>query len=78
MVNLIELPISAIEVVEDTPFLADYFSNIFAEALVPINPSKWPIFSTGSAIPSDSLKIIDNALTPLENLRVANFPNPNH
>ncbi len=36
MVNLIELPINAIEAAEDTPFLADYFPNLFAEALVPL------------------------------------------
>jgi hypothetical protein len=38
MVNLIELPINAIEAAEDTPFLADYFPTLFAEALVPLNP----------------------------------------
>jgi hypothetical protein len=30
MVNLIELPINAIEAAEDTTFLADYFQNISA------------------------------------------------
>lgn len=38
MVNLIELPINPIEAAEDTPFLANYFPDIFAEALVPLNP----------------------------------------
>jgi len=40
MVDLIELPIDPIEVAEDTPFLAHYFPNIFAETLVPLNPRR--------------------------------------
>ena len=34
MVSLIELPINAIEIAEETPFLANYFPNLFAEALL--------------------------------------------
>jgi len=41
MVDLIELPIDPMEVAEDTPFLAHYFPNIFAKALVPLNPRRW-------------------------------------
>jgi hypothetical protein len=41
MVDLIELPIDPMEVAEATPFLTQYFPNIFAEALVPLNPRRW-------------------------------------
>ena len=44
MVNLIELPVDVLEIAEETPFLADYFPNIFAEALVPVNPQRWPAY----------------------------------
>ena len=50
MVNIIELPINPIEIAEDTPFLADYFPNLFAEALVPLNPQRWPVYLAGSAM----------------------------
>lgn len=43
MVNLIELPINAIEAAEDTPFLADYFSNISAVTGYLQNCSERPI-----------------------------------
>ena len=39
MVNLIELAINTILIAEDTLFLAQYFPNLFAEALVSINAS---------------------------------------
>lgn len=53
MVELIELPIDPMEMAEDTPFLARYFPNIFAEGLVPLNPRRWPAFAAGSAMGSD-------------------------
>jgi hypothetical protein len=36
MVDLIELPVEA----EEATFFAKYFSNFFAEALVPVNPHR--------------------------------------
>ena len=53
MVNLIELPINAIERAEETLFLANYFPNIFAEALVPLNPQRWPAYLGRSAMVND-------------------------
>ena len=50
MVDFIELPIDPMEMAEDTPFLAHYFPNIFAKALVPLNPRRWPAFAAGSAM----------------------------
>jgi hypothetical protein len=37
----------------DSSILQTYFPNMFAEALVPINPIRWPSFIAGSAISSD-------------------------
>jgi hypothetical protein len=48
-----------------------FFPNIFAEALVPINPARWPAFGAGSAMASDMLDIGDKIITPLDNLVVA-------
>ena len=53
MVNLSELLINAIAAVEDTPFLADYFSNLFPEAFVSLNPQRWPVYVAGNAMVSD-------------------------
>ena len=68
MVNLIELPVDFIEIAEDTPFLADYFPNIFAEALVPVNPQRWPAYLAGSAMASDMPEFSDKVATPFTNL----------
>ena len=46
-------------------------SSIFAEALAPINPRRWPAFTAGSAMASDMPDIKDKIQTPLDNLRVA-------
>jgi len=46
-------------------------SSIFAEALAPINPHRWPAFGAGSAMASDMPDIKDKLKTPLDNLRVA-------
>ena len=46
-------------------------SSIFAEALVPINPRRWPAFTAGSSMSSDMPDIKDKLQTPLDNLRVA-------
>ena len=53
MIFLIELPISPMEMAEDTPFLANFFPNIFVRVLVPLNPSRWAPFVAGSAMESD-------------------------
>ena len=71
MVNLIELSINPIEAAEDTPFLADYFPNIFAEALVPLNPQRWPSYLAGSAAASDMPEFGDKVATPFTNLLTA-------
>jgi len=68
MVDLIELPIDPME---DTPFLAHYFPNIFAKALVPLNPHRWPAFAAGSAMASEMPEFGDKIQTPLNNLVVA-------
>ena len=70
MVDLIELPIDTMEMAEDTPFLAHYFPNIFAEALVPINPRRWPAFAAGSAMASEMPEFGDKIQTPFNNLIV--------
>ncbi len=41
------------------------------EALIPLNPRRWPAFDAGSAVASESPEIIDKVLNPLDNLRVA-------
>ena len=46
-------------------------SSIFAEALAPINPRRWPAFTAGSSMASDMPEIKDKLQTPLDNLRVA-------
>ena len=71
MINLIELPINPIEAAEDTPFLVDYFPNLFAEALVPLNPKRWPAYLAGSAMASDMPEFGDKVATPFTNLLTA-------
>lgn len=71
MVDLIELPINPIEITEETPFLAEDFPNLFAKALVPLNPRRWPAFAAGSAMASDIPEFGDKIQTPLNNLIVA-------
>ena len=71
MVNLIELPINAIEAAEETPFLADYFPNLFAEALIPLNPRRWPAYLAGSTMASDMPEFGDKVATPFTNLLTA-------
>ena len=71
MDNLIELPINAIETVEDTPFLANYFPTFFAEALVPVNPARWPAYLAGSSMASDMPEFGDKISTPFTNLVTA-------
>ena len=71
MVNRIELPINPIETAEDTPFLAHYFPNIFAEALVPLNPQRWPAYLAGSAMASDMPEFGDKVATLFTNLLTA-------
>lgn len=46
-------------------------SPIFAEALVPVNPHRWPAFTAGSAMASDMPDLKDKLQTPFDNLRVA-------
>lgn len=48
-----------------------FFPNIYAEALVPINPRRWAAFDAGSAMSSDMADIGDKIKTPLDNLLVA-------
>ena len=71
MVDLIELPIDPMEVAEDVPFLAQYFPNMFAQALVPFNPHRWPAFIAGSAMANDMPEFGDKIQTLFNNLIVA-------
>ena len=71
MIDLIDIPVEALEMVDDTPFLARYFPNFFAEGLAPINPCRWPAFCAGSAMASEMPEAIDKIRTPFENLVVA-------
>ena len=71
MVNRIELPINPIEIAEETPFLSHYFPNLFAEALVPLNPQRLPAYLTGSAMPSDMPEFGDKVAKPFTNLLTA-------
>ena len=43
MADLIDLPISPMDMDDDIPFLVNYFPNMFAKALVPLNPRRWPL-----------------------------------
>lgn len=51
--------------------LEEYFPNMFEEALVPINPTRWPAFLAGSASTSQMPELGDKIRTPFENLVVA-------
>lgn len=44
--------------------LEEYFPNLFAEALVPINPARWVPFASGSALGSDMPELGDKFRTP--------------
>ena len=68
--DLIDLRIDSIEIGEETPFLAQYFPNLFAKALIPINPAKWPAFAAGSVMASDMPEFGDKVTTPFNNLLV--------
>jgi len=48
----------------DSNILQEYFPNIFAEALVPVNPIRWPSFVGGSAMSSDMPEFSDKIQTP--------------
>lgn len=50
---------------------AKRISSIFAEALVPINPRRWPAFTAGSSMASDMTDINGKLQNPVDNLRVA-------
>jgi hypothetical protein len=50
---------------------SSYFPNIYAEALVPINPCRWPVFGAGSVMASDMPDIGDKIKTLFDNLLVA-------
>lgn len=45
--------------------------SIFADALAPINPRRWPAFTAGSSMASDMPEIKNKLQTPLDNLLVA-------
>ena len=56
---------------QDSGYLTSYFPSFFAEALVPINPHRWPTFIAGSALASEMPELADKVQTPIENLIVA-------
>ena len=70
-IKLVDLPIEPMDTAQETAFLAKWFPNLFAEALVPINPTKWPSFVAGSAMASNMPELGDKLQTPLNNLVVA-------
>jgi len=61
----------ASETHDSTSILQTYFPNMFAEALVPVNPIRWPSFIAGSASSSEMPELGDKIKTPFENLVVA-------
>ena len=71
MIEFIKLPIDPIDITEQTPFLAQWFPNLFADALVPVNPIRWPASITGSAMASNMPELGDKLKTPFNNLIVA-------
>lgn len=46
-------------------------STFFVDALVPVNPCRWPAFTAGSAMASDMPDVPDKLRTPFSNLLVA-------
>ena len=50
--------------------LQTYFPSMFAEALVPVNPVRWPSYVAGSFFSSDMPELGDKLKPPLENLQV--------
>lgn len=66
-----ELPVECFEVIEEIPLLAKYLPNIFAEALIPLNPTRWPTFAAGSFFNSDMPEFTDKLTIPQHNLIVA-------
>lgn len=60
-----------LEITEETLFLTRWFPNFFAEALIPINPHKWPSFIAGSAMASEMPNLIEKLDTTRQNLIVA-------
>jgi len=53
------------------PEMQPYFPNMFAEALIPVNPIRLPAYVAGSAMSSDMPEFSDKIKTPFENLIVA-------
>lgn len=64
---------SAKDIMINQDSLSTWDSSLFpgAEALIPLNPSRWPAFDAGSAVASESQDMVDKILNPLDNLRVA-------
>jgi hypothetical protein len=56
---------------QDLGFLQSHFPNMFAEALVQINPRRWPTFTAGSTMASEMPQFLDKIQTPMDNLVVA-------
>lgn len=56
---------------QDSGFLLSYFPSLFVEAIVPINPHRWPAFVAGSSAASDMPQFLDKIQTPIDNLVVA-------
>ena len=46
-------------------------NSMYAEALVPLNPYRWPAFAVGSAAASDLPDLEGKLGTPFSNLQVA-------
>lgn len=77
-INSVETPSNVPELapqfqpqVSNMGFLQNHFPQIFAEALVPINPSRWPAYIVGSAGNSQMPELEDKIFTPLNNVESA-------
>lgn len=67
--ELIDLPVEAgLDLDRNVPLLAQWFPNLFAEGLVPINPARWPGYLIGSAMASDMPDFPDKLRNPFDNL----------
>lgn len=47
--------------------LQKHFPNMFAEALIPVNPARWPAYIAGSVLESGG-----DLTSPVKNLQVSN------
>ena len=49
---------------ESSSFTSSSFPSFYVEALVPINPGRWPVFT--AAIGSEMIEVSDKITTPMK------------